>query len=132
MSQENVEVVVQAVDAWCRGDLEALLANYDPAVKLDWSRSDGPLNGTYTGHDGIREWWNLFREVFDEISSEPLDFIPADPHVVVPMTTRFRGRHGIEVVARGTVVYTVSAGQIIYAGLYQQLAEALEAVGLRE
>jgi ketosteroid isomerase-like protein len=43
-----------------------------------------------------------------------------------------RGREGIEVTARSTFVWTVDNGQITRLRLFQERAEALEAVGLQE
>ena len=47
MSQENVEVVQTLVAASQRGDWEAALDTYDPAVELDESRM--PDGGVYHG-----------------------------------------------------------------------------------
>jgi hypothetical protein len=52
--------------------------------------------------------------------------------VVVPNTTHIRGRDGIETVARATFVFEVHGGLITRHCLYQELQEALEAVGLSE
>jgi ketosteroid isomerase-like protein len=43
-----------------------------------------------------------------------------------------RGRDGVEVTARSTFVFTVENGQITRVRMFQERAEALEAVGLRE
>jgi len=43
-----------------------------------------------------------------------------------------RGREGIEVVARTALVNAVENGQITRLRMFQEQAEALEAVGLRE
>jgi ketosteroid isomerase-like protein len=51
---------------------------------------------------------------------------------VVPNTAHMRGREGIEVTARSTFVWTVDNGQITRLRLFQERAEALEAVGLQE
>ena len=56
----------------------------------------------------------------------------AGSDVVVPNTTTFRGRQGIEVVARSAFVITVENGQITRYRLFQEPAEALEAAGLSE
>jgi ketosteroid isomerase-like protein len=53
-------------------------------------------------------------------------------NVVVPNIAHMRGREGIEVTARSTFVYTVENGQITRLRMFQEQAEALEAVGLRE
>jgi ketosteroid isomerase-like protein len=49
MSQQNVEVVRQALDAYARRDVEALRALHDPDLELDWSASRGWLAGVYRG-----------------------------------------------------------------------------------
>ena len=51
---------------------------------------------------------------------------------MVRNTAHIRGRQGIEVVARSTFAFTVENGQITRLRLFQERAEALEAVGLRE
>ena len=43
-----------------------------------------------------------------------------------------RGREGIEVIARSTIVWTVENGQITRFGMFQERAEALDAAGLSE
>ena len=48
MSQENVEVVRAALDAYNREDYEAMLKYATPDCELDWSRSVGPQRGVYT------------------------------------------------------------------------------------
>jgi ketosteroid isomerase-like protein len=50
---------------------------------------------------------------------------------VVPNTAYRRGREGIEVIARSTFVFTVENGQITRLRMFQERAEALQAVGLR-
>jgi ketosteroid isomerase-like protein len=51
---------------------------------------------------------------------------------VISNTAHMRGRDGIQVSARSTLVYTVENGQITRLRMFQGRAEALEAAGLRE
>jgi hypothetical protein len=51
----------------------------------------------------------------------------AGPEVVVPNTVHFRGRDGIEVIAKNGLVFTVENGQITCLRLFQEREEALEA-----
>ncbi len=54
MSQENVEVVRKAVDAWNSGGVEAVLAFY-PEDVVWYPFPDAPENASgFHGHDGIR------------------------------------------------------------------------------
>jgi ketosteroid isomerase-like protein len=69
---------------------------------------------------------------FDYGEIEAHDLTEAGSEVVVPNTTCFRGRQGIEVIARSAFVFTVEDGQISRYRMFQERAEALEAVGLSE
>jgi ketosteroid isomerase-like protein len=133
MSQENVEVVRRHIETWNRRDLTAWLALYSPDAEIDWSRARGPLKGVYRGRGERETLWNEFFFTFDEAQIKtPQGFTDAGSEVVVSNTTHFRGREGIEVSASSTWVFTVENGQITCLRLFQERAEALEAVGLTE
>jgi hypothetical protein len=70
--------------------------------------------------------------MFEEVHLEAHGFAQAGSEVVVSNTVHFRGREGIEVIARSALVFTVENGQITCLQLFQERAEALEAFGLRE
>jgi ketosteroid isomerase-like protein len=129
MSQENVEIVRTALDAYNRGDLEAMLKYAAPDCELDWSRSIGPQRGVYAV-DQIPQF-NL-GETFESVRTEPEELIDAGDHVVTPMVGYFRGRDGIEVTARFTYLWTFRGGTVVRVTLYQERQDALEAAGLRE
>jgi ketosteroid isomerase-like protein len=132
MSQENVEIVRRHIEAWNRRDLPTLLALWRSDAEIDWSRARGPLKGVYRGHDGLETFWNEFWSTFEMVELELSDFRQAGAHVLASNTARMRGRDGIEVAARSTSVYTVEDGQITRLRMFQERAEALEALGLRE
>jgi ketosteroid isomerase-like protein len=132
MSQENVEFARRSIEAWNRCDPRATLALWHPEGEIDWSRSRGPLKGVYRG-EGEREiFWNEFMSTFVEVRTEAHGFIEAGAEVVVPNTAHIQGREGIKVTARSTLVFTVENGVITRMRLFQEQAEALEAVGRRE
>jgi ketosteroid isomerase-like protein len=56
-----------------------------------------PDTATYRGHDGMRRWLQGWLDAFDEMSVEPLEFIPAGDHVVVPTHQCFRSKAGVDV-----------------------------------
>ena len=65
MSQENVEVIREAVDALNRGDPDAFTALLRPDV--EWKEPTDPfpgLRGVYRGRAEVREW---FEEAFLEL-----------------------------------------------------------------
>ncbi len=132
MSEENVEIVRAALDAYNRGDRDAGLKDMAPDFELDMSRSIGPgLRGIY-GLDQMRQFWDEFVEPFESHRIEAEEFIEAGDQVIVPATAYARGRDGIEVTTRAAAVYTIRDGAIGRMCMYQDLQEALEAAGLSD
>jgi ketosteroid isomerase-like protein len=70
--------------------------------------------------------------MFERISVEPDRFIDAGDSVVVPNAAQMRGRHGVDTVARSTLLFEVRSGRVARICLYQETQKALQAVGLRE
>jgi ketosteroid isomerase-like protein len=131
MSQENVEIVRAAIDAYNREDLDAALKVMHPDFELDWSRAMGTNQGLYRA-DQVRRFFDDFAETFESIRIEPHEFVEVGEHVVVPQTGYIRGRDGIEATARITLVWTIRDGAIERVSMYQERQDALEALGLSE
>ena len=93
MSQENVEIVRAAVDAWNRGDWDATLKDGAPSFEFDFSRSVGPGRGVYS-LDQMRGYFREFVEAWESLRLQVDEFIEARDHVVMPNTLHARGRAG--------------------------------------
>jgi len=132
MSQENVEVVRRLNEAWNGRDVRAWLALFRSDAEIDWSRSRGPHKGVYRGRREHKVFWDEFWSTFDHVHTEHHSRTEVGSEVVVPNTAHVRGRDGIEVVARSTLVFRVENGQITRMRMFQEQDEALEAAGLRE
>jgi ketosteroid isomerase-like protein len=132
MSQESIEIVRQALDAYARRDIAALREINDADLELDWTASHGWQARVYRGIEDALVFMEEYFEAFDEIVFETDDLIDAGESVVVPNTARQRGRDGVEVTARSALVFTVRDGKITRIRLYQDTWQALEAVGLAE
>ena len=86
-----METVRTAIDAFNRGDMEAMLKiGYAEEFEYDWSRSMGPNRGIYRGVEGFMEFVNDQWSTFESVTLEAHDFIPRGNHVVVPTTTHGR------------------------------------------
>ena len=131
MSQENVEIVKAAIEAFNRADWDAAFQDMAPGCELDMSRAVGPVSGVLDFAQ-LRSALVDLAEQFESARLEPYEFIEAGDLVVVPWTFHVRGRGGIEVAARPTVVWTIRDGAVERMTLYQERQEALEAVGLSE
>jgi uncharacterized protein len=91
MSQQDVETVRRAYDAFNRKDIPAVLALYDP--QIEWIEAGGGRSpaGTFRGPQSVAN--DVFATVpknFDDFRAQPEQFIDAGEHVVV--VGRFRGR----------------------------------------
>jgi ketosteroid isomerase-like protein len=78
------------------------------------------------------DFWDVFWDTFEDVQVELHGFTEVGSEVVASNTGHFRGREGIEVVARSTFLWTFENGQIARFRMFQERAEALEAVGLQE
>ena len=126
MSEANVDIVRAAVDAINRGDWETPFAAARPDFEYDISRTDSPLRGVYT-LDQMPQLIDEFLGIWEAVTYEPEEFIAVGEHVVVPFTTHFRGRQGIELQTRAAWVWAFRDGALARLTLYQETDEALEA-----
>ncbi|MEK6252928.1 MAG: nuclear transport factor 2 family protein [Actinomycetota bacterium] len=131
MSQENVEIVRAAVDAFNRGDVDAVFKDVSPDFEYDQTRAVGMDRGVFN-LEQFRSLLATFTDTWETVTIGADELIDAGEDVVMPFTNVARGRDGIEVQARGIWVWTIRDGSIVRACLYQDRQEALEAAGVRE
>jgi ketosteroid isomerase-like protein len=131
MSQENVEIVRAAIDAYNRGDWDAVMKDAASDFEFDLSRAVGPNHGVY-GRDQTQSLSSQFAGDWESVWIEPHEFIEAGEHVVVPWTMHAVGRDGIEVQTRVTMNWTIRNGAVERLCMHQERQEALEAAGLGE
>ncbi len=134
MSEENVEIVRRGIEAYNRGDLDGMLADWAPDAVVDWSNSRGLDARVFRGHNEIRVFIRRFIGSFESARIELVDH-PAeidDGLVIADNVTYFGGRDGIEVQARSVWLATFRDGKQTSLTLYQTKREALEAAGLEE
>jgi ketosteroid isomerase-like protein len=131
MSQEKVAIARAFLEAYNRQDFDGALELGTPGLVLDFSRALGPYRGVYRRNE-IRGFLEELNATFESVRFEPRDFIVAGDYVVVPLTIHFEGRDGIKVKADTTNLWMFRDGAVERIVLYQELHEALEAVGLSE
>ena len=133
MSQENLEIVRQAYEAFNRQDADALDALSQSDLVMDWSRSIGPQRGVYRGRAGVEEWIAAISEAFESFEILPLEYVGEGDRIVVPTRVKGRGRgSGVVVDAEGVTLWELERGKVARLTLYGTRQEALEAAGMRE
>ena len=129
MSQENVEVVKAAFDAWNAGDMDRLRDIYDPNIVLHMLR-DWPEPGPYVGREAVMRQWEQIRETWDADFVEPISFVDVGDRVVVRQIWRL-GR-GPDANIDLTIIVTLRQGRIASLEYFWDHAEALKVAGLEE
>jgi ketosteroid isomerase-like protein len=90
MSQESVDQIRKALDAFNRRDLDAMLEGIDPAV--EWSPpTELPGASTVRGHDGVRQSVADMLEAFGDLRADPERFIDLGDRVIALYHWRGKG-----------------------------------------
>jgi len=130
VSQENVEVVKAAFDAWNAGDMDRLRDMYNPNIVLHMV-PDWPEPGPYAGREAVMREWAQLRETWDADVGEPISFVDVGDRVVVRQMWRGFGR-GPEANIEMTIIFKLRQGRVTCQEYFWDHAAALKAVGLEE
>ena len=132
MANQNVTVVRRFMRRFLEQDVDGALEDVHPDAKLDWSSSDAPDSGVYTGHAAWRAFAGARDEVLAGRGFEFAELVASEPdEVVLVGRMREHGRaSGVEVEAQRAAVFTLRQGKITRLKLYQTSEQALKAVGL--
>jgi ketosteroid isomerase-like protein len=117
MSQANVEVLRQIFDAFNREDIDLILSftHSDFEVEIPPDVSTEP--DTYRGHDGMRRYWESFRDAMEEIRFQPERLWDAGQVVVVAMHVTAKGRRtAIPVEQRLAGLWTICTARSFGSG----------------
>ncbi len=91
MSQENVEIVLDAAAAYNRGDLATWLEYFTDDI--DHRAAEGALDddGPIHGKEALRAYVQDWLDLFDDVGVEPVDVIDAGEATVIAVL-RMSGR----------------------------------------
>jgi len=131
MSQENVEVVRAAYEAYNARDMDAFRALYDPGAIIVRGLDGWPEAGPFVGREDVMRAFETLRAAWDSDTLENVRLIDAGDRVVARSTWRGIGS-GPELNMDYTVIATLRKGKIFLMEYFWDHAEALETVGLSE
>jgi ketosteroid isomerase-like protein len=130
MPERNVAIARSAIEAFNRGDVDAVLALAAPNVEV-YAPPDSPNPGRYVGYDGYLQWSEQWLEAWETFTLDVLDIEAVDDrHVVAVVRQNGRGRlSGLEVTMAGAHLYEIDAdGKIVRFQLHDERERALENV----
>ena len=133
MSQENVEIVRRGLEAFKRGDLDVMVAEFTPDCEYISTGAIPGAAGVSRGPDGYKRFVSWLRDEFDDARTEIHELIDAGDQVLVSLTTRGRGKQsGAETSWHFWQVWTLQDSKVVRGQGFTSREEALSAVGLRE
>jgi ketosteroid isomerase-like protein len=134
MSEENVEVVRKAYEAWGKGDPGPVLDALDEEMEWDWTSYPLPdVAERGKGRDNYLRFVADFSASWAKHEITVTDIVDSDEHVVVPIHERMQASGGDLLLERDIAhVCTMRDGRIALVRAYRTKAEALEAAGLRK
>ncbi len=131
MSQENVDRLVESIEAYNRHDLEGVLRLMDPEIEFEHRLAE--LQGKFVGVEALRGWLADLDEYFESAHIDCSDIRDLGDRVLALGTVRAIGREsGVETELPYTVVATFMNGRVTHFTDFGDREKALEAAGLRE
>lgn len=131
MSQQNVELMKAAFEAWNAGDMDAVYESFDPEI-VSRTPEGWPEPGPFVGREAAMRQYRQLRGTFDADQVELVsDFVDVGDRVAVRMIWHGIGR-GPESSLEWTCVYTIRKGKVLTIDYFWDHAEALEALGVVE
>lgn len=126
---DNIELVRFGIEAFNRGDEEALLERFHPRVE---SRvGPGLMNsGTWFGHDGFREMVTIWGEAWETNEQTLVDVIaPDEYHVIAEIQQQAVGAgSGVPVAMTIHYLLDIREGLVMRFHIYGDRAGAFEAI----
>jgi len=132
MSQENVELFRQALEAYNRRDIEPMLETWHPDA--EWYPFTAAVEGdeAYHGREGLRQWWANIDATFEEFEASLDEIRDLGDAVLALGHLHARFRSGVDLDTEIGWLARYRDGLAVWGRAYQSHAEALEAAGLRE
>jgi ketosteroid isomerase-like protein len=132
MSEQNVRVARELIDAVNRRDLDAFLTRVRPDVEWDDREGWPGIQGVYRGRPGVRDWWERFLEVWESVEVAVHEITEGpDGSVVLEVSGAFRGgSSGVPTEIRAWEVLWIVDGLVAKRQLTWSNQAARHAAGL--
>ena len=134
MSRENVEVVRRGYDAFNRGDLNAMAADFAPNFEYVTTGVVPGMTGPYQGQEGLAEFLEWMRSEFESprIEVRELNEVGED-QVLAAVTLRGRGKQSAAAASWHVWhLWTLEDGRVLRGQAFTSIEAALEAARARE
>jgi ketosteroid isomerase-like protein len=132
MSQENVELARQVMDALSGRDLSRLLAFADPEIEWHSFFAELGEGGVYRGLDGTRQYLSDLNDAWEIVRADVDDALGVGDVAVLVGRIHYRGKaSGIETESPAGWMLKFRQGKVVCFRAFREPEQALEAVGQR-
>ena len=133
MSQANVELAVQVMDALGRRDISRVIALTDPEVEWHSFFAELGDKGVYLGHEVTRQYMRDLNDAWEIVRADVDNGLGVGDIALLVGRIHYRGKaSGVEIEQPMGWLCTLQDGKLAGMLFYSSHAEALEAVGLSE
>jgi ketosteroid isomerase-like protein len=135
--ERNVQLLLDGLDAFSRGDLGESLGSMHPDIEwhIAFRLPDLPLpKDVYRGRDEVEALWKQFRSAWDELTVVVEEILYVDEERVVARA-RFRGRgrgSGAEVDRLVFYAFRIQDELLIYCRAFEDEAAARADLGVSD
>ena len=131
MSDLAIDFARRGYEAFNERGVDAILDFLEPDI--EWvNLAPGAFSGTYTGHDGVRRFFDELYKDWEGVQIDPEEFIAVgDRYVLVLLRIWARGKmSGVGGDAPVAMLWTVGRTGAAQVRIYYNRDEALKAAGL--
>jgi ketosteroid isomerase-like protein len=133
MSQENLDAVRAAFDAWNRRDFDAAVRDTHENVELHFIGGFADVMGTeWKGRESLRRFWRDWLDTIGGCLALESILDASDRVVVIATMDAVGDRSGAPSAIRFGQVWTFEGGRVARIDGYYDPRAALEAVGLSD
>jgi ketosteroid isomerase-like protein len=133
MSQENVELAGQVMEALSRRDLPRLIALADPDIEWHSFFAELGEGGVYHGHAGTRRYMSDLTDAWEIVRADVDKGIGVGDVALLVGRIHYRGRgSGIETESPAGWMLKFRDGKVVRFRAFRDPEKALEVVGLSE
>ncbi len=131
--KQNVDVSQRGIEAFVRGDMEAVFSVISEDVEI-FSSPALANPGTYHGHDGFLRWTGSWVDAWESLNLEVTSIEPVgERHVLAAVVQRAEGRaSGVAVEMDVVFVFEAAGERCVYLALVPDWESALELARERE
>lgn len=128
MAEGDAERLRSGYEAFNAGGVRAILEDLDPDIRIQ-ERGTVPDRASYHGREGVKKFFDVIVEAFDDLHYDVEEVIDKGVHVIVVLRQTVHGRgSGIRMAGRTVHLWEMRNGRPISLTIFGTTEQALVAL----